>query len=93
MPVWKPQTINDAFGQDDLYVEIPFLDAMKEKGVDCDVNHIAKKFRDSQFGLWHANMMGRFNLKNGIAYPTAVTICITTMPRISTGRSNAIFWG
>lgn len=69
MPVWKPQTINDAFGQDDLYVEIPFLDAMKEKGVDCDVNHIAKKFRDSQFGLWHANMMGRFNLKNGIAYP------------------------
>lgn len=27
MPVWKPGMINDAFGQDDLYVEMTFLPA------------------------------------------------------------------
>ena len=69
MPTWKPEMVNDAFGQDDLYVEIPFLDAMKENGVDCDPKYIAEKFRDSKFALWHANYMGRENLLNGIPYP------------------------
>ncbi len=69
MPKWSPDMINDAFGQDDLYVEIPFLDAMKENGFDCDPKFIAEKFRDSKFALWHANYMGRENLLNGIPYP------------------------
>jgi len=54
-PLWTPSMVNDAFGQDDLYVEIPFLDAMKEHGADCEVKYLAEKFRDSQFPLWHAN--------------------------------------
>lgn len=69
MPTWKPEMINDAFGQDDLYVEIPFLDAMKENGAFCDPKYMAEKFRDSKFALWHANGMGRQNLLNGIPYP------------------------
>lgn len=69
MPKWSPSMINNAFPQDDLYVEIPFLDAMKEKGADCDPSHMATKFKNSQFALWHANGMGRTNLKNGIPYP------------------------
>ncbi len=69
VPKWNPSMINDAFNQDDLYVEIPFLDAMKSNGVDCDPKHIATKFKNSQFALWHANYMGRDNLKNGINYP------------------------
>lgn len=69
MPKWDPNMINNAFDQDDLYVEIPFLDAMKEYGVDCDPKYMAEKFRDSKFALWHANYMGRENLLNGIAYP------------------------
>ena len=68
-PVWSPSMINDAFGQDDLYVEIPFLDAMKENGAECDGKYLAEKFRDSQFPLWHANVQGRANLRNGIEYP------------------------
>ncbi|MBE6672153.1 MAG: hypothetical protein E7599_01335 [Ruminococcaceae bacterium] len=69
MPIWKPEMINDAFGQDDLYVEIPFLDAMKDHGVDCDPKYMAETFRDSKFALWHANYMGRQNLLNGIPFP------------------------
>lgn len=68
-PTWTSPTVNDAFGQDDLYVEIPFLDAMKENGAFCDPKYLAEKFRDSQFSLWHANYQGRKNLRNGIEYP------------------------
>ncbi len=69
MPTWSPNMINDAFGQDDIYVEVPFMDAMSENGALCDVEYMADKFRDSQFPLWHANLAGRNNLQNGIEYP------------------------
>jgi hypothetical protein len=69
MDKWTPAMINNGFGQDDIYVEIPFLDAMKENGTLCDVSYMADKFRDSQFPLWHANMWGRNNLRAGIPYP------------------------
>ena len=69
MPTWKPEMVNDAFGQDDLYVEIPFMDAMKKYGVDCDPQYMADTFRDSKFAVWHANYMGKQNLLNGINYP------------------------
>ena len=69
MDTWTPAMINNGFGQDDIYVEIPFLDAMKENGALCDVSFMAEKFRDSQFPLWHANKEGRDNLLAGINYP------------------------
>ena len=69
VPKWTNDMINDAFGQDDLYVEIPFLDTMKKRGVDCDPQHIAASFRTTQFALWHANGMARENLRDGINYP------------------------
>ena len=69
MPKWTPNTINNAFGQDDVYVEIPFLDALKISGYDCDPAKVANKFRGTSFWLDHANYQGRENLKNGIKYP------------------------
>ncbi|MBR4744076.1 MAG: ADP-ribosylglycohydrolase family protein [Oscillospiraceae bacterium] len=69
MPKWRSAMINDAFGQDDLYVEIPFMDAMAEHGVFCDVDVLAESFRDSAFPLWHANMQGRKNLREGLLPP------------------------
>lgn len=69
MPAWVPSLINDAFGQDDLYVEIPFMEAMAEHGVQCGVEKMAEKFRDSKFPLWHANMQARKNLQNGLLPP------------------------
>lgn len=62
-------TINNAFAQDDLYVEIPFMDAMKENGAFCDVKYMAEKFRDSHFPLYHANLAGRDNLRQGLEWP------------------------
>lgn len=69
MPVWNASMINDAFAQDDLYVEIPFIEMLKKHGLDCDVNLIAENFAKSEFELWHANYQARLNLQNGIPYP------------------------
>ena len=69
MPAWRPAMINDAFAQDDLYVEIPFMEMMNKNGIDCDVNLIADNFAKSEFPLWHANYQARLNLQNGIKYP------------------------
>ncbi len=68
-PVWQSSMINDAFHQDDLYVEVPFLDAMNTHGALCDPKYMADTFRDSQFPLWHANVQARNNLLEGIEYP------------------------
>ena len=66
VPVWQPAMVNDAFGQDDLYVEVPFIDAMKDHGPSATIEQIAPYFRDSKFGLAHANYQGRINLQLGI---------------------------
>jgi ADP-ribosylglycohydrolase len=61
-------SINDAFAQDDLYVEIPFMDAMAENGALCDISYMAEKFKTSSFALWHANLAGRNNLLAGLEW-------------------------
>ena len=66
IPAWTSALINNAFSQDDLYVEIPFIDAMKEHGTDATVEKIAPYFRDTNFMLWHANYLARLNLRNGV---------------------------
>ena len=58
--------VNNAFTQDDLYVEIPFMDAMKDHGVDCSLDVFGKYFAETKFGLAHANLVGRRNLRDGI---------------------------
>ena len=34
MPKWKPEMINETFSQDDLYVEMTFLDTLDRRGLD-----------------------------------------------------------
>lgn len=69
IPEWKPSMINDGLWQDDLYVEIPFMDALKDNGVDCDIKTVGEYFRDTSFALYHANLAARVNLRAGIDAP------------------------
>jgi hypothetical protein len=69
MPQWKPAMINDAFGQDDLYVEMTFLRTMEEYGLDCSIRQAGIDFANSGYPLWCANDAGRKNLRRGIAPP------------------------
>ena len=69
MPKWKPEMINDAFGQDDLYVEMTFLRSLEEYGLDVGIRQAGIDFANSEYQLWCANDAGRKNLRKGIAPP------------------------
>ena len=66
---WKPGSINDAYNQDDLYVELPFMEAMKAQGVNASWTIFGEYFKNTNFMLWHANDVGRTNLQAGIVAP------------------------
>ncbi|NLX56202.1 MAG: ADP-ribosylglycohydrolase family protein [Planctomycetaceae bacterium] len=69
MPVWRPEMINDAFGQDDLYVEMTFLRTLEQYGYDVSIRQAGIDFANSAYGLACANNAGRTNLRKGIAPP------------------------
>ena len=71
MPVWKPEMINEAFTQDDLYVEMTFLRTLEEYGIDACIRQAGIDFANSEYPLWCANDAGRRNLRKGIAPPDA----------------------
>ncbi len=69
MPQWRPEMINHAFGQDDLYVEMTFLRTLEEYGLDASIRQAGIDFANSGYPLWCANRAGRTNLRRGIAPP------------------------
>ena len=69
VPKWTPEMINNAFGQDDLYVEMTFLRSMEEHGLDVSIRQAGIDFANSEYALWCANNAGRTNLRRGIAPP------------------------
>ena len=68
-PKWTPKTINETFTQDDLYVEMTFLDTLDRRGIDVSSRLAGIDFANSTYRLWCANMKGRNNLRHGIAPP------------------------
>jgi hypothetical protein len=69
VPVWKPALINDAFAQDDLYVEMTFLRTLEQYGLNASIRQAGLDFANSRYPLWCANNAGRKNLRAGIAPP------------------------
>lgn len=69
MPVWRPELINQAFNQDDLYVEMTFLRTMELYGFDVSTRQAGIDFANSEYEVWCANNAGRINLRQGIAPP------------------------
>jgi hypothetical protein len=69
VPPFRETLINDAFGQDDLYVEMTFLRSMEQYGYDVSIRQAGIDFANSGYPLWVANDAGRRNLQSGIAPP------------------------
>ena len=61
--------MNEAFGQDDLYVEMTFLRTLEQYGLDVSCQQAGIDFANSEYGLGCANRAGRENLRKGIAPP------------------------
>lgn len=68
MPKWDPKKINQ-FRQDDIYVEMTFLQTLEDHGFDVTIRQAGIDFACSGYNLWHANKAGRNNLRKGIAPP------------------------
>ena len=66
---WAPEIINEAFHQDDLYVEMTFLSTLERHGFGVDIRRAGIDFANSRYRLWHANAEGRDALRRGIAPP------------------------
>jgi hypothetical protein len=69
VPLWKAAVINEAFPQDDLYVEMTFLHTLEQFGLDVSIRQAGIDFANSGYPLWCANNAGRANLRKGIAPP------------------------
>jgi hypothetical protein len=66
---WTPERVKGAIDQDDCYVEMTFLKAIEDHGLDVTYEQAGKAFADTKFELWHANKFGRENLRKGIMPP------------------------
>lgn len=69
VPQWRDDMINEAFGQDDIYVEMTFLKSLQDYGLDVSIRQAGIDFANSEYPLWCANDAGRRNLRSGIAPP------------------------
>jgi len=70
VPEWDSEMIN-VFGQDDMYVEMTFLQSMLDYGIDVSIKQAGIDFANSAYLLWVANRSGRDNLRKGIAPPNS----------------------
>lgn len=69
VPPFREELVNDAFNQDDLYVEMTFLRTLEQYGFDVSIRQAGIDFANSEYKLWVANAAGRSNLRKGIAPP------------------------
>jgi len=67
--------MDGGFNQDDIYVQITFVEAMdaklNEKGgiFAATMEDYGEHFKKSRYELWHANKVGRDNLRKGMKPP------------------------
>ncbi len=67
--------LDSSFGQDDIYVQITFVEAMDKKLNEPDgifaatMADYGDAFKNSGYELWHANKAGRDNLRAGLNPP------------------------
>jgi len=66
---WSPEMVENALHQDDIYVELSFLEALEKYGPEITHPQAGRAFAETKFRLWHANKQGRENVQKGIMPP------------------------
>ena len=66
---WKPERIENAIRQDDLYVDMTFAEVMDRLGLDATTEDYGEAFKETKYSLWHANAAARRLLNSGIKSP------------------------
>jgi len=66
---WVPADVKGAIWQDDLYVQLTFLETMDEFGIDAPAKKFQELFAKAGYQLWHANVQARKNYYDSIFPP------------------------
>lgn len=66
---YEKDGIENAIGQDDLYVEMTFAAVMDSVGLDATCEQYGAAFKESKYRLWHANAGARRLLNLGVPAP------------------------
>jgi len=66
---WEPAMVNNALGQDDMYVQMSFMMTMDKYGMDAPAEKFAESFANAGYRLWCANVQARKNYWDGIMPP------------------------
>ena len=66
---WDPQDIKRALRQDDIYVQLSFMETMDRHGIDAPADKFAEALVDAGYQLWHANFQCRKNYLDGLRPP------------------------
>lgn len=52
---------------DDIYMDLTFVDIYNKEGLDAPLEKFAQAFAYASYPLWHANMLGRYNIRHGVS--------------------------
>jgi hypothetical protein len=68
---WNADYVNQAMVAfpglyDDIYVDLTFMEVYDRVGLDAPVDSFAHAFARTEYELWHANQVARYNLRNGV---------------------------
>ncbi|HEY3390529.1 MAG TPA: ADP-ribosylglycohydrolase family protein [Prolixibacteraceae bacterium] len=66
---WVPADVKGAIWQDDLYVQLTFLETMDQFGIDAPAKKFQELFAKAGYQLWHANVQARKNYYDSIFPP------------------------
>jgi len=64
--LWKPQMVENALLEDDIYGQLSFMMTMERYGLDVSADSLAGNFARAGFPLCHANLQSRKNYFDGI---------------------------
>ena len=64
--LWKPEMLEGALLEDDIYGQLNFMMTMEKYGIDVSLDSLAKRFAYAGFPLCHANLQARKNYLSGI---------------------------
>ena len=66
---WIPADVKGSIGQDDIYVQLTFLETMDQFGIDAPARKFQELFAIAGYPLWHANVQARKNYFDSIFPP------------------------
>jgi hypothetical protein len=66
---WVPADVKGSMWQDDIYVQLTFMETMDKYGMDAPAKKYQELFAKAGYQLWHANVQGRKNYFDSIFPP------------------------